>query len=83
MRKLALTTAAVAALALASPASAETIQGTIASYDAAAQQVTLQSGETFKLQPGLDAMSLIQGAKVTLNVEKIGEAMVVTEVQVN
>lgn len=83
MRKLTYAAAMAALIGLAGPVSAETIQGTIASYDPASQQVMLQNGEAFRLQSGIDATVLTEGASVTLNVEQVDGEAVVTAIQLN
>lgn len=70
MRRLMIAASAAALLAASSLAAlaAET-SGAIASVDAGAGTVTLDSGQTFILPPGLDAAALQVGENVTITYE--------------
>ena len=72
-----------AALLAASAANAETVTSTVKSFDASQQVLVLDDGRSLTVQPGLDTSSIEPGMAVTLNVEQIGNAEVVTEISTN
>lgn len=67
-------------LAIAGSASAESIGGTVETYDNATRMVTLDSGATYKLLETVDASALQPGIRVTMNVESMNGEMVVDQV---
>ena len=71
------------ALLAAAAANAETVTSTVRSFDASQQILVLDDGRSFTVQSGLDTSQIEPGMKVTLNVEQIGNAEIVTEISAN
>ena len=71
------------ALLAANAANAETVTSTVASFDASQQVLVLDDGRSFTVQSGLDTSRIEPGMTVTLNVEQIGNAEIVTEIRTN
>ena len=71
------------ALLAAGAANAETVTSTVRSFDASQQILVLDDGRSFTVQSGLDTSQIEPGMKVTLNVEQIGNAEIVTEISAN
>ena len=67
----------------AAAANAETVTSTVKSFDASQQVLVLDDGRSFTVQAGLDTSSIEPGMTVTLNVEQIGNAEIVTEISTN
>ena len=81
MNKLMIAASAAALLATSSLAAlAAEASGTIASVDASAGTVTLDSGQTFVLPPGFDAASLDAGTQVSITYEESDGKMNASEV---
>lgn len=72
-----------AALLGATAAHAESLTSTVESIDQAQQVIVLDDGRSFAMRPGLDTSQLEPGMEVTLNVEQIGDAEIVTEIHTN
>jgi hypothetical protein len=68
-------------LALAVPANAETVEGTIQSYDTSTRMVTLDNGAAYRLLETVDAAALEPGIRVTLNVEPMSGELVIDQVK--
>lgn len=82
MRRLIIAVSAAAFLAASSIAAlAEDVTGAIASVDAHANTVTLESGETFALPENFNAATFAAGQKVTITLQKgDGGHMVVLDI---
>ena len=83
MKKIATLMAAAAFVGAAGLAHAESVSGTVRSFDASTMTVELENGMTYPVQPGIDATALEAGAVVTLNVENVGGSDTVTAVSIN
>lgn len=74
---------AAALLGAASAAQAESLTGTVKSFDQVEQVIVIEDGRSFIVRPGLDTTGVEPGIEVTLNVEQVGDAAVVTEIRTN
>ena len=74
---------ALALLTAAGAANAESVTSTVKSFDAGQQVLVIDDGRSFAVQPGLDTSQIEPGMTVTLNVEQIGNAEIVTEISTN
>jgi Cu/Ag efflux protein CusF len=74
---------AAALVGAATVANAESLTGTVQSFDEAEQVIVIEDGRSFLVRPGLDTTGLEPGTKVTLNVEQVGDQAVVTEIRTN
>ena len=80
MRKSLIALSAAALLGAVSVANAADISGTIKSIDLAAKTVTLDSGQTFKLDTSVQASNLKVGEKVKVTYTGSGSDMQATAV---
>ncbi len=82
MNKFLTGVAAITLLFAANAASAEEMQGDLKEINAAAQTVTLQSGQTFKLAEGVEIEGLKAGDEVKVSYEESDDgAKIATQIQ--
>jgi Cu/Ag efflux protein CusF len=74
---------AAALVGAATAAHAESLTSTVQSFDEADQVIVIADGRSFLVRPGLDTSGIEPGTQVTLNVEQVGNAAIVTDIRTN
>lgn len=61
---------------------AEAISGKVDSYNPETRELTLDSGQTFVLDPSVDTESLDEGDEVTMSYEQDGDELTATSMEI-